>query len=64
MEVVKIQEKDKVHIQGPLLGGGRGGVHRPHKLELNILMLEQVYNVTQDFIMSFTFIITDGCTSG
>ena len=49
-----IQEEDKVHIQGPLLGGGREGVHRPSKLELNRLMLEQVYHVTRDFIMSFT----------
>ena len=50
-----IQGKDKVHIQGPLLGGGRKGVHRPHKLELNKLMLEQVYHVTRDYIISFTF---------
>ena len=37
-----------------LLGGGREGVHRPYKLELNMLTLEQVYHVTWGFIMSFT----------
>ena len=45
-EVEVIQAGGKVHIQGPLLGGGREGVHRPYKLELNMLTLEQVYHVT------------------
>lgn len=48
-------------MQGPLLGGGCEEVHRPYKFELNMLMLEQVYHVTQGFKLSFTFIITDGC---
>ena len=58
-----IQAEDNVHMQGLLLGGGRKGV-QPRKLELNRLMLEQVYYLTRDFIMSFTFIITDGWTGG
>ena len=41
-----IQAGGEVHIQGPLLGGGREGVHGPYKLELNMLMLKQVYHVT------------------
>ena len=55
---------EEVQFYGPLLGGGREGAHRPHRLGLNKLMLAQVYHTTREFIMLFTFIITDGCTSG